>query len=47
MGYHLQSGLHMMLGGQKKVFKYGVVDTKQMCCMSTLKDNSIQQLPFR
>ena len=35
------------VGWTEKVFKYGVVDTKQMCCMSTLKDNSIQQLPFR
>ena len=32
------------VGWTEKDYKYGVVDTKQMCCMSTSKGTSILQL---
>ena len=44
MECHPLSGPHMMWVGRRKDYKYGVVDTKQMCCMSTLRGTSILQL---
>ena len=45
MECHLQSGPHTMWVGRKKDYKYSVVDTKQMCCMSTSRGTSIPLLP--
>ncbi len=44
MECHLLSGPHMTLDGRRKDYRYGVVDTKRMCCMSTSKGTSILQL---
>ncbi len=44
MECHPLSGPHMISGGRKKDYRYGVVDTKQMCCMSTSRGTSILQL---
>ena len=44
MECHPLSGPHMTLGGRRKDYRYGVVDTKRMCCMSTSKGTSILQL---
>ena len=44
MEYHPLSGPHMISGGRRKDYRYGVVDTKRMCCMSISKGTSILQL---